>query len=73
MTATERPMLEFPTLSSQRKGSVLANWLSSTDHKVIGYLYLITSFAFFLFAGILALIMRGQLMGPNNNIVSDEV
>jgi hypothetical protein len=27
-----------------RKGSVLADWLSTTDHKVIGHLYLITSF-----------------------------
>ena len=72
MTATERPMIEFPALARQRKGSVLANWLSSTDHKVIGYLYLITSFCFFLFAGILAMIMRAQLMGPNNSIVSDQ-
>ena len=26
------------------KGSILADWLSSTDHKIIGHLYLITSF-----------------------------
>jgi cytochrome c oxidase subunit 1 len=63
---------DFPSLSRPRKGSILAAWLSSTDHKVIGYLYLITSFCFFLFAGILAMIMRAQLMGPNNHIVSDQ-
>ena len=51
---------------------MLAYWLSSTDHKIIGYLYLITSFGFFLFAGILAMIMRAQLIGPNNSIVSDQ-
>jgi cytochrome c oxidase subunit I len=72
VTATGEPVTDFPTLSHPRKGSVLAAWLSSTDHKVIGYLYLITSFCFFLFAGILAMIMRAQLMGPNNNIVSDQ-
>jgi cytochrome c oxidase subunit I len=74
VTATEPSVTQaqFPSLSSPRKGSVLAAWLSSTDHKVIGYLYLITSFCFFLFAGILAMIMRAQLMGPNNNIVSDQ-
>jgi cytochrome c oxidase subunit I len=55
-----------------RKGSLLADWLSSTDHKVIGHLYLITSFGFFLVGGIMALIMRAQLMGPNNHIVSDQ-
>jgi hypothetical protein len=28
-----------------RKGSILADWLSSTDHKIIGHRYLITSFS----------------------------
>ena len=42
---------------AQRKGPILAGWLSSTDHKVIGHLYLITSFFFFLCAGIMALII----------------
>ncbi|HLX49857.1 MAG TPA: cytochrome c oxidase subunit I [Streptosporangiaceae bacterium] len=68
----EHPVTDFPALSRPRKGSVLAAWLSSTDHKVIGYLYLITSFCFFLFGGIMAMIMRAQLMGPNNRIVSDQ-
>ena len=74
MTATEHGITDPETrlLSSPRKGSVLAAWLSSTDHKIIGYLYLITSFSFFLFGGILAMIMRAQLMGPHNHIVSDQ-
>jgi cytochrome c oxidase subunit I len=55
-----------------RKGSVLADWLSSTDHKIIGHLYLITSFGFFLAGGLMAMIMRAQLMGPDNHIVSDQ-
>jgi cytochrome c oxidase subunit 1 len=56
----------------QRKGSVLAGWLSSTDHKVIGHMYLVTSFFFFLCAGIMALLMRIQLLGPDENFVSDQ-
>ena len=55
-----------------RKGSVLADWLSTTDHKIIGHLYLITSFGFFMIAGLMAMIMRAQLMGPDNHIVSDQ-
>jgi cytochrome c oxidase subunit I len=51
---------------------VLVDWLSSTDHKVIGHLYLITSFAFFMIAGLMAMIMRAQLMGPDNHLVSDQ-
>ena len=50
----------------------MADWLSSTDHKVIGHLYLITSFGFFLVAGLMAMIMRIQLFGPDNHIVSDQ-
>ncbi len=57
---------------SARKGSVMAYWLSSTDHKVIGHLYLITSFGFFLAGGIMALLMRIQLLGPDNHVVSDQ-
>jgi cytochrome c oxidase subunit I len=55
-----------------RKGLVLADWLSTTDHKVIGHLYLITSFGFFLIAGLMAMIIRAQLMGPENHLVSDQ-
>ena len=51
---------------------MLSAWLSSTDHKVIGHLYLITSFCFFLFAGLLAMIMRTQLMRPDQHLVSDQ-
>jgi cytochrome c oxidase subunit I len=54
------------------KGRIVANWLSSTDHKVIGYLYLITSFVMFLFGGILALVIRAELFKPGLQVVSNE-
>ena len=44
-------------------GNVVVRWLTSTDHKVIGYLYLITSFGFFLIGGWMALIMRPSWPG----------
>ncbi|RJL22827.1 cytochrome c oxidase subunit I [Bailinhaonella thermotolerans] len=53
-----------------RKGSILASWLSSTDHKVIGHLYLITSFVFFLLAGVMALVIRAELASPGMQFVS---
>jgi cytochrome c oxidase subunit I len=71
MTTIDRPA-PVAAPGSYRKGSVLADWLSSTDHKIIGHLYLITSFGFFLAGGIMAMIMRAQLMGPDNHIVSDQ-
>jgi cytochrome c oxidase subunit 1 len=71
VTTIDRPA-PVAAPDSYRKGSILADWLSSTDHKIIGHLYLITSFGFFLAGGIMAMIMRAQLMGPNNRIVSDQ-
>ena len=75
MTTSERQArpVQVGTPPGYRKGSLLADWLSTTDHKIIGHLYLITSFGFFLVGGIMAMIMRAQLMGPNNHIVSDQV
>ena len=47
-----------------RKGAIFVTWITSTDHKIIGYLYLITSCIFFGFAGLLAIGMRIQLSRP---------
>jgi cytochrome c oxidase subunit 1 len=71
VTTIDRPA-PVAAPASYRKGSIMADWLSSTDHKIIGHLYLITSFGFFLAGGIMAMVMRAQLMGPNNRIVSDQ-
>ncbi|KPI05797.1 cytochrome c oxidase subunit I [Actinobacteria bacterium OV450] len=54
------------------QGSRLLNLLSTTDHKVIGNMYLVTSFVFFLFAGLLAMLMRAELARPGMQIVSSE-
>ena len=72
MSTTEQQARVIQTPRTERKGNILASWLSSTDHKIIGHLYLITSFFFFLCAGIMALIMRIQLLGPDQHIVSDQ-
>jgi len=54
------------------KGRLLVKWLTSTDHKTIGYLYLITSFAWFLIAGLLALVLRSELARPGMQFLSNE-
>ncbi|MFC5832508.1 cytochrome c oxidase subunit I [Nonomuraea insulae] len=46
--------------------------MSSTDHKIIGHMYLITSFAFFLIGGVMALIMRAELAQPGLQFTSNE-
>lgn len=55
---------------------VLTNWREyfsfSTDHKVIGIQYLVTSFAFYIVGGVLASMMRTELATPNPDFVSPE-
>jgi cytochrome c oxidase subunit 1 len=40
------------------------DWLTTTDHKRIGTLYLVTAFAFFVVGGVMALLMRAELARP---------
>jgi cytochrome c oxidase subunit I len=50
----------------------LWGWLTTVDHKRIGILYGATAFLFFLLGGIEALVIRLQLIKPNNTLVSPE-
>ncbi|MFI0448426.1 cytochrome c oxidase subunit I [Actinomadura sp. 6N118] len=71
MVLLRRPLPEAPPRPRPR-GSVLVSWLTTTDHKVIGYLYLITSFVFFLLAGLMAMVIRAELGEPGTQLVSNE-
>src|SRR5205823_13372958 len=48
------------------------SWLTTVDHKRIGILYLFTSLFFFVIGGLEAFLMRIQLAGPNQHVVSAE-
>jgi cytochrome c oxidase subunit I len=48
------------------------SWLTTTDHKKIGIMYLFATFVFFLLGGVEALIMRLQLAQPNGTLVTPE-
>src|SRR5690625_2420838 len=50
-------------------GRRIVNVVTSTDHKVIGYMYLVTSFLFFCVAGVMALIIRAELFSPGIQVV----
>ncbi|WP_405217453.1 cytochrome c oxidase subunit I [Agrococcus sp. Ld7] len=73
MTATATRAPEAPiSPSARRKGNVLVSWITSTDHKTIGYMYLITSFLMFLIGGVMALLIRAQLFAPGLEVVPTE-
>lgn len=68
-----------PTVSShayQEKkntmGRTIVKWMTSTDPKVIGNLYFITSFIFFMFAGAMAMVIRAELARPGLQFISNE-
>ncbi|HYA55548.1 MAG TPA: cbb3-type cytochrome c oxidase subunit I [Nitrososphaerales archaeon] len=48
----------------------LRRWITTTNHKDIGLLYLFTSLYFGMAGGALALLMRVQLSVPDNNFLS---
>ncbi|RKN37081.1 cytochrome c oxidase subunit I [Streptomyces hoynatensis] len=73
MSTLTQPQAEPPRVSEPTsKGRILVSWLTTTDHKKIGALYLTTSFAFFLVAGALALVMRAELARPGMQVMSSE-
>ncbi|HZI90473.1 MAG TPA: cbb3-type cytochrome c oxidase subunit I, partial [Thermoleophilaceae bacterium] len=47
-------------------------WLTTTDHKKIGIMYLFLTFIFFIVGGVEALIMRLQLAVPDGTLVTPE-
>ncbi|PZS04253.1 MAG: cytochrome ubiquinol oxidase subunit I, partial [Pseudonocardiales bacterium] len=55
-----------------RKGSRFLSYIGTTDHKTIGQMYLVTSFAFFLAGGLMAMLMRAELARPGLQILSQE-
>ncbi len=48
----------------------LMKWITTTDHKVIGLSYMITSIVLFYIAGLLALGIRVQLTTPHGTFIS---
>lgn len=63
-----------PGLNPRRQnlGSTVVKWVTSTDHKTIGYMYLITSFLFFCIGGLMALVIRAELFEPGIQLVQSK-
>jgi len=56
----------------ESRGRKVIKWMTSTDHKVIGNLYMVTSFVFFVLAGAMAMVIRAELAQPGLQFVSNE-
>jgi cytochrome c oxidase subunit 1 len=65
------PGLAHPAVVPLEVGG-LTGWLTTTDHKRIGILYIMSAFAFFLLGGVLAMGMRTELAAPGLQLVTEE-
>jgi len=76
MTALDEPTLarlrteRLERVWAERSG--LLGWLTTTNHKRIGLMFFFTALAFFLAGGVEALLIRTQLIGPNEHVLSPQ-
>ena len=66
-TAAPKPIELLPRPTTKNG---LVGWLTTVDHKRIGIMYAAFAIAFFLIGGLEALLIRTQLMVPNNRFIS---
>ncbi|WP_432559123.1 aa3-type cytochrome oxidase subunit I [Granulicoccus sp. GXG6511] len=65
MTTVERVADATSTAPRERRlGAVVMEFLTTTDHKLLGKMYMVTAFIFFLIAGVMALAIRAELAFP---------
>lgn len=65
-----RPQIAAHNVSPESKG--WTSWITTTDHKRIGILYIVTTFIFFGLGGVEALLLRVQLGVPDNTFLAPE-
>ena len=69
MEARERQMLDR---TWQSPGGFFG-WFTQVNQRKIGLRFIVTAFIFFLLAGVLALLMRLQLITPENGLIGPEL
>jgi cytochrome c oxidase subunit 1 len=77
MAITEYPLKPVPQVTAHRAVAPRTtkrwvDWVTTTDHKKIGIMYLVLTFVFFGLGGVEALMMRLQLSVPNNTLLTSE-
>jgi cytochrome c oxidase subunit 1 len=70
--------IDYPLEQSRRPGrkaslsEALYDWIATVDHKRLGLMYMVSALIFLAVAGIMALVMRAQLIVPNNDVVAPD-
>ncbi len=66
------PQVTSRAVTAPRQTKRWIDWVTTTDHKKIGIMYMVTTFVFLMLGGIEALLMRVQLAEPSNTLLSGE-
>jgi cytochrome c oxidase subunit 1 len=66
------PQVTATRVVAPRTTKKWVDWVTTTDHKKIGIMYLVLTFVFFMMGGVEALMMRLQLSVPNNTLLTSE-
>lgn len=70
MAAIAQPHTQTVERPAVKEYSGLWSWITTVDHKRIGMMYGVSAFFFFLLGGLEAMIIRTQLVRPDNDVVS---
>jgi cytochrome c oxidase subunit I len=70
MATYAAPIPQVSAHGVEREPTGWTSWITTTDHKRIGIMYMVTTFVFFCLGGVEALMIRLQLGAPNNTLVS---
>jgi cytochrome c oxidase subunit I len=71
--ATEAIASPIAYVTPRPPADSLQDWICTVDHKRLGILYILYGIVFLLIGGVEALILRIQLIRPNNDFVSPQV
>jgi cytochrome c oxidase subunit 1 len=70
--------IDYPLEKSRRRqrdfslSEALYSWVATVDHKRLGLMYMMSAIIFFLIAGIMAMVIRAQLIVPENHVVGPQ-
>ncbi len=71
-TTTAAPVPELVAHQVETPPTGWLSWLTTTDHKRIGIMYLVASWIFFVLGGVEALLIRLQLAQADNTLISPQ-
>src|SRR5438105_7892729 len=71
-STTAAPVPQVAAHEVRREPTGWVSWVTTTDHKRIGIMYLVLTFAFFVLGGVEALLIRLQLAVPNNDFITPQ-